>query len=167
MKKEIQYTIKEFSSSINQDLLKQIYKINQENTPEVGSLSSFEYLQKIVKLSTNNFYVSSKESIIGFMICFRENSAYTSKNYDFFSKKESKFLYIDRIAIKSEYRREGIGKNLYLLIEEITKAKNIPLCCEVNTLPLNQNSISFHEGLGFHRVGDNNFEDHSVAYFMK
>ena len=167
MKKEFQYTIQEFSSSIDKDLLKQIYKLNQENTPEVGSLSSLEYLKKLIKLSSNNFYVSCSDNIIGFMICFRENSDYTSKNYNFFSKKESRFLYIDRIAIKSVHRREGIGKNLYLLIEEITKAKDIPICCEVNTLPLNQNSISFHEDLGFLRVGDYNFEDHSVAYFMK
>ena len=167
MKKQFQYTIQEFSSSINQDLLKQIYKLNQENIPEVGSLSSFEYLQELVKLSSNNFYVSFEDNIIGFIICFRENSEYTSKNYDFFTKKEPKFLYIDRIVIKPQHRRNGVGKRLYSFLDAIAKHNKIPLCCEVNTIPLNEISIRFHQDFGFSQVGKNHFTDHSVVYFQK
>ena len=46
-------------------------------------------------------------------------------------------------------------------------AESMPLCCEVNIIPLNQISIKFHEDFGFSQVGKNHFIDHSVAYFQK
>ena len=46
-------------------------------------------------------------------------------------------------------------------------AESIPLCCEVNTIPLNEISIKFHQDFGFYQVGENDFIDHSVAYFQK
>ena len=46
-------------------------------------------------------------------------------------------------------------------------AESIPLCCEVNTIPLNEISIKFHQDFGFSQVGKNDFIDHSVAYFQK
>ena len=161
------FKVSEFPSHISSEFLKEIYNLNQEHTPEVGSLSSIEYLQELIKLSSNNFYISFKNKIIGFMICFREGSEYKSKNYKFFTKNKSKFLYIDRIAVKSDYRRNGIGRSLYALIGSIAIDKEIPLCCEVNIQPLNQISIDFHENLGFCRVGEFAFDDHAVAYFIK
>ena len=161
------FKVSEFPSHISSEFLKEIYNLNQEHTPEVGSLSSIEYLQELIKLSSNNFYISFKNKIIGFMICFREGSEYKSKNYKFFTKNKSKFLYIDRIAVKSDYRRNGIGRSLYALISSIAIDKEIPLCCEVNIQPLNQISIDFHENLGFCRVGEFAFSDHEVAYFIK
>jgi predicted GNAT superfamily acetyltransferase len=161
------FKVSEFPSHISSEFLKEIYNLNQEHTPEVGSLSSIEYLQELIKLSSNNFYISFKNKIIGFMICFREESEYKSKNYKFFTKNKSKFLYIDRIAVKSDYRRNGIGRSLYALISSIAIDKEIPLCCEVNIQPLNQISIDFHENLGFCRVGEFAFDDHAVAYFIK
>ena len=161
------FKVSEFPSHISSEFLKEIYNLNQEHTPEVGSLSSIEYLQELIKLSSNNFYISFKNKIIGFMICFREGSEYKSKNYKFFTKNKSKFLYIDRIAVKSDYRRNGIGRSLYALISSIAIDKEIPLCCEVNIQPLNQISIDFHESLGFCRVGEFAFDDHAVSYFIK
>ena len=161
------FKVSEFPSHISSEFLKEIYNLNQEHTPEVGSLSSIEYLQELIKLSSNNFYISFKNKIIGFMICFREGSEYKSKNYKFFTQNKAKFLYIDRIAVKSDYRRNGIGRSLYALIGSIAIDKEIPLCCEVNTQPLNQISIDFHENLGFCKVGEFAFNDHSVAYFIK
>jgi|TARA_B100001094_G_C18191172_1_gene807356 predicted GNAT superfamily acetyltransferase len=167
VKKESKYIIQEFSSSIEQNLLEQIYSLNQENTPEVGDLSSIKELQNLLRQSSNNYYVIFKNRIIGFMICFREKSDYNSKNYKFFKKKESKFLYVDRIAINDKYRRFGIGKNLYLKIESIAANNDLPICCEVNTDPLNEISIRFHNDLGFTEVGICKFDNHSVVYLRK
>ena len=167
MKKESKYIIQEFSSSIEQNLLEQIYFLNQENTPGVGSLSSTKELQNLLRQSSKNYYVFFKNKIIGFMICFREKSAYNSKNYEFFKKKESKFLYVDRIAISDKYRRSGIGKNLYLKIKSLAANNDLPVCCEVNTDPLNEISIRFHKDLGFTEVGECKFKNHSVVYLRK
>ena len=108
MRNEFQYKVKEFSSSVSQSLLLEILALNQENTPEVGSLASIKELQNLVTQSSNNYYISLNDTVIAFMICFRERSSYHSVNYKFFSKKENKFLYVDRIAIKDTYRRKGI-----------------------------------------------------------
>ena len=167
MKKESKYIIQEFSSSIEQNLLEQIYFLNQENTPGVGSLSSTKELQNLLRQSSKNYYVFFKNKIIGFMICFREKSAYNSKNYEFFKKKESKFLYVDRIAISDKYRRSGIGKTLYLKIKSLAANNDWPVCCEVNTDPLNEISIRFHKDLGFTEVGECKFKNHSVVYLRK
>ena len=167
MRNEFQYKVKEFSSSVSQALLLEIFALNQENTPEVGSLASIKELQNLVTQSSNNYYISLNDTVIAFMICFRERSNYHSDNYKFFSKKENKFLYVDRIAIKDTYRRKGIAKNLYSIIEMQANTESIPLCCEVNTIPLNEISIKFHQDFGFSQVGENDFIDHSVAYFQK
>tara|TARA_Y100000766_G_scaffold151273_1_gene130029 strand:- start:24 stop:527 length:504 start_codon:yes stop_codon:yes gene_type:complete len=167
VKKQPSYIIKKFSNLIEKNFLEQIFLINQENIPEVGSLSSITELKNLIKLSSINYYVIFENKVIGFMICFRERSDYKSMNYKFFCKKETKFLYIDRIAIKNEYRRKGIGKSLYKKLDSIANDKNLPLCCEVNTEPLNDVSIRFHKDFGFYEVGEYNFKDHRVAYFKK
>lgn len=167
MKRESEYTIKEFSNSIDQNLLNQIFTINQENTPEVGSLSSIQELSNLINLSSINYYVSFQGDVIAFILCFKENSRYKSKNYKYFSNIETKFLYVDRVAVKDTFRHKGLGKKLYFLIESIANEKNIPICCEINTLPPNEISLRFHKSLGFYQIGQYDFKDHSVAYYKK
>ena len=70
-----------------------------------------------------------------------------------------------RQAIKDSFRRQGIGKSFYELIEKIAFTKEIPLCCEVNTFPENLISIKFHEDFGFKKIGNREYENHSVAFF--
>ena len=164
---DFHYEIHNFSSVSSEDFLEKIYRLNQENTPEVGSLSSINHLEKLIQYSSNQFCVKQKNEIIGFIICFREKSLYDSPNYKFFSEKESQFLYIDRIAIKDKFRRQGIGKKFYAHIEKIANKEKIPLCCEVNTFPENLISIKFHIDFGFNKVGDRKYKDHSVAFFKK
>ena len=164
---QFRHEIHNFPSKLSQEFLEKIFILNQENTPEVGSLSSIEYLRQLIQLSSYQFYVEKDNEIKGFIICFREKSSYDSPNYKFFSNTESKFLYIDRIAIKDSFRRQGIGKSFYELIEKIAITKEIPLCCEVNTNPENLISIKFHEDFGFKKIGNREYEGHSVAFFKK
>lgn len=164
---QFRHEIHNFPSELSQEFLERIYKLNQENTPEVGSLSSIEHLEQLIEMSSYQFYVAKEEEIIGFIICFKENSSYDSLNYKFFSDTESKFLYIDRIAIKDSFRRKSIGKSFYTHIEQIVIKNKIPLCCEINSFPLNKTSMSFHFALGFKQIGQHSFKDYSVAYFIK
>ena len=164
---QFHHEIQNFPSKPSQEFLEKIFILNQENTPEVGSLSSIEYLRQLIQLSSYQFYVVKDDEIKGFIICFKEKSSYDSPNYKFFCNTESKFLYIDRIAIKDPFRRQGIGKSFYELIEKIAFLKEIPLCCEVNTFPENSISMKFHENFGFKKIGNKEYEDHSVAFFKK
>ena len=153
--------------SANDDQLQKIYDLNQANTPEVGSLESKKHLTKLIELSTYNLLVLKGDEVIGFIICMREGSVYGSENYKFFSKKLKKFLYVDRVAIDKKYRREGLGKAIYDDIFAQAKKENLPIALEVNTQPINQPSLDFHQKMGFDQVGVKDFDDHSVAYFIK
>ena len=150
----------------NKDILS-IYSINQANTPEVGSLESTEKLRELLNMSSLVLAAKTNNEIIGFVACLEAGAAYTSLNYKYISKKAKKFVYIDRIAIKKQYRRSGVGKSLYEIIFNYSEEFELPIYCEVNTKPKNQASLDFHKKIGFFKIGSKNFQNHSVAYFLK
>ena len=151
----------------DKNTLEKLYLINQDNTPEVGSLESIEDLSHLIEMSSMNFFILENDEIIGFAICFRENTIYQSLNYKFFCEKEDKFIYIDRVVVDSKHRRNGSASYLYKHLSYLAKLENIPICCEVNTKPRNDISINFHTKHGFKDVGEQNFDDHSVVYLKK
>lgn len=157
----------DFNQNSEVEILKEIYKLNQNNVPEVGDIPSFEKFINLVSKSKKSVYIRIKNKIIGFIVCFRENSDYDSLNYKFFSKRTEKFMYIDRVAIDRNFRNKGLGNKLYNQIEMLPESKNIPLCCEVNFIPLNHPSICFHEKYGFIKVGKKNYENNSVFFYEK
>ena len=152
---------------ISKELLEDIYLLNQENTPEVGSLPSAQSLQELIKISSNTFYFLKNDELIGFIICFRENSVYGSENYKFFNKNKKKFIYIDRVVVKDGYRRMGFGTKFYKYLDKVASEQLLPICCEVNSIPRNEISMNFHINNGFKEVGKRDFQDHSVKYFEK
>ena len=163
-----QYRLHTFSSSSNNEAqLQIIYDLNQANTPEVGSLESMQHLIQLIDFSAYNLLVLKEDEIVGFIICMRERSAYGSENYKFFTKRLKKFLYVDRVAIDERHRRAGLGQAIYEDIFSQASNENLPVALEVNTQPVNQPSLNFHEKMGFDQVGTRDFDDHSVAYFTK
>ena len=162
-----QYKLHTFFDTFNDVQLQSIYNLNQANTPEVGSLESMTHLKKLIELSAYNLLVLDDDEIVGFIICIREDSAYRSENYKFFTQRLKKFLYVDRVAIDERHRRVGLGRAIYEDIFAQASEDNLPIALEVNTQPMNQPSLNFHEKMGFDQVGSRDFEDHSVAYFIK
>ena len=162
------YKLNTFSDgTYNEAQLQSIYDLNQANTPEVGSLKSINHLKKLIELSAYNLLVLDDDEIVGFIICMREGSVYRSENYKFFVQKLKKFLYVDRVAIDEQHRRAGLGQAIYENIFIQASNNDLPIALEVNTQPVNQPSLNFHEKMGFDKVGSRDFEDHSVAYFIK
>ena len=168
-----QYRLHTFSNSsnneaqLNEAQFQSIYDLNQANTPEVGSLESIQHLKQLIEFSSYNLLVLKEDEIVGFIICMREGSAYGSENYKFFAQRLKKFLYVDRVAIDERHRRAGLGKAIYEDIFTHASNDNLPIALEVNTQPVNQPSLDFHEKMGFDRIGAKDFDDHSVAYFIK
>jgi predicted GNAT superfamily acetyltransferase len=130
-------------------------------------LESINHLKKLIELSAYNLLVQDDDEIVGFIICMREGSIYRSENYKFFTNRLKKFLYVDRVAIDERHRRAGLGQAIYEDIFAQASEDNLPIALEVNIEPINQPSLNFHEKMGFDRVGSRDFEDHSVAYFIK
>ncbi|MDA8798352.1 GNAT family N-acetyltransferase [Gammaproteobacteria bacterium] len=168
-----QYRLHTFSNSsnneaqLNEAQFQSIYDLNQANTPEVGSLESIQHLKQLIEFSSYNLLVLKEDEIVGYIICMREGSAYGSENYKFFTQRLKKFLYVDRVAIDEQHRRAGLGQAIYEDIFAQAISDSLPIALEVNTQPVNQPSLNFHEKMGFDRIGDKDFDDHSVAYFIK
>jgi predicted GNAT superfamily acetyltransferase len=161
------FEIIKFRRILSSKTLKNLYSLNQENTPEVGSIRSVDSFASLLNKSSINLLIKYKKEPIGFIICFRENSEYESLNYKYFDQNKEKFLYIDRVLIKSNYRRMGLGTRVYKYLDEIAAKELLPICCEVNSIPLNQISLNFHAKNGFMEVGERDFKDHSVKYLVK
>ena len=168
-----QYRLHTFSNSsdneaqLNEAQFQSIYDLNQANTPEVGSLESIQHLKQLIEFSSYNLLVLKEDEIVGYIICMREGSAYGSENYKFFTQRLKKFLYVDRVAIDEQHRRAGLGQAIYEDIFAQAISDSLPIALEVNTQPVNQPSLNFHEKMGFDKVGSKDFDDHSVAYFIK
>ena len=108
------FEIIKFNRSSPSHTLENLYKLNQENTPEVGCIKSYESFVSLLNISSINLLIAYKKQPVGFVICFRENLEYESLNYKFFNETRQKFLYIDRVVIKSDYRRMGFGTRVYI-----------------------------------------------------
>ncbi len=154
-------------AQLNEAQFQSIYDLNQANTPEVGSLESIQHLKQLIEFSSYNLLVLKEDEIVGYIICMREGSAYGSENYKFFTQRLKKFLYVDRVAIDEQHRRAGLGQAIYEDIFAQAISDSLPIALEVNTQPVNQPSLNFHEKMGFDRIGAKDFDDHSVAYFIK
>ena len=56
---------------------------------------------------------------------------------------------------------------LYKHLDKEASKELLPICCEVNSIPLNQISLNFHAKNGFIEIGKRDFKDHSVKYLIK
>jgi predicted GNAT superfamily acetyltransferase len=160
-------TIKLIGDDLSIAELDNIYKINQANVPEVGSIANISEFQKLLFMGSFNLIAKIDDEVTGYIVCFRENSAYKSLNYKFFSESISSFLYIDRVAIKDTYRHQGIGMKIYEQVFNKAIELGLPVVCEVNTKPINEPSLKFHAKLGFKECGVNDFSYNSVVYLKK
>ena len=89
----------------------------------------------------------------GFVVTFGPGTTYDSENYRWFQDRHADhFYYLDRIVLDEAFRRRGLGSFVYDEVEAVA-ARYQRLCLEVNLLPPNKASSSFHERRGFREVG--------------
>ena len=133
--------------------LEAIKAINEAAIPAVNTLSIREFLWFFERNLYFKVSVDEKEQVCGFLLVLPTGLNYGSLNYRWFSKNFSDFAYIDRIAIKEEFRGYGIGKSLYLDLEQQVNNDIKRIACEFNIKPENIISKNFHESLGYKKVG--------------
>jgi predicted GNAT superfamily acetyltransferase len=153
---------------ISDDLLERILQLNQFNTPALGSLKNIDHLKELYFFSKFILVVKNKKSLIGFAVVMDGNSEYQSLNYKYFKKRfGSSFLYIDRVAVHSDFQNKSVGSLIYKHVYSISLAIPFPLCCEVNTVPLNTQSLNFHKKMEFHKIDEIPFGEKRVAMLVK
>ena len=140
------------------DDLEFVLNLNQRNTPAVSN-SSFEIMSYFLKVSEYFKILTVDEKPIGFLIALMPDKDYHSQNYRWFNNKYNSFIYIDRIVISEEYQRRGYGKLFYSELHHFSKGRVSKLACEVNTRPIHQQSIKFHDRFGFYEVGTQETEN--------
>jgi uncharacterized protein len=101
----------------------------------------------------------------GFVITFGPATAYDSENYLWFSGRYDDFYYLDRIVLREDFRRRGLGAFVYDDVEG-TAANHGRMLLEVNLVPPNEPSLAFHAARGYVEVGQLG-DEHVVSLMEK
>ena len=127
---------------IDNSNLENCHTINQDNVPNVGT-TTFEEFETLVENSDFHKCMIYENKVIGFIICFQDSSKTKSfmynlkhKNFNEFRNRLKNFMYIDRVAVDAEYRKNGIASSMYERLLEFCLETNIEnLTAEINILP--------------------------------
>jgi predicted GNAT superfamily acetyltransferase len=126
------------------------------NLAEVQHTSAMD-VARLAELDAISCYhtVASLGGIVSaFLLAMCNGSAYKNENFEWFSKKYPRFVYVDRIVVSSASRGQRLGSLLYEDMFRHARSKDIPLVtCEYNIFPPNEPSRLFHDKFGFKQQG--------------
>ena len=126
------------------------------NDAEVQHTSPMDIkrLRDLDYFSAYHRVAEAEGNVAAFLLAMRENCSYQNENYEWFSSRYTKFIYIDRIVVDAKYGGLKIGTMLYQDIFNYARSNSISIItCEYNVIPPNEPSRVFHEKFGFKEVG--------------
>jgi len=130
-----------------------IVDINESEVRHTSAMSA-RRLSDLDQLSSYHKVVEVEGDVAAFLFAMREGSSYQNENYEWFSARYSKFLYIDRIVVDAKYSGLKIGTMLYHDLFNYARSHRVfTIACEYNLIPPNEPSRIFHEKFGFKEVG--------------
>jgi len=89
----------------------------------------------------------------GFVLTFTPGSAYDSLEFEWFTQTYAdRFLYIERIVVAAEHRREGIATQVYRAIERAARPFDRTVT-RVRSDPPDEAGLAFHASRGYVEVG--------------
>ena len=126
------------------------------NLAEAQHTSAMD-VARLTELSAISCYhkVADLSGIVSaFLLAMCHDSPYVNDNFEWFSKKYARFIYIDRVVVSPASRGRRLGSLLYEDIFRYARSNEIPLVtCEYNIVPPNAPSRLFHEKFGFKEQG--------------
>lgn len=131
--------------------------LNEAAVPNVNTIP----LAKLAHLHRQSVYLGvARRGIdpVGFLLAVSETADYDSMNFGYFLRTYSRFLYVDRVVVRADARRAGIGAALYADLQRAIADDWPLLTCEVNVRPSNPQSLAFHRRQGFEPVGEQDTE---------
>ncbi len=143
--------------------------LNEDSVPHVNSIDAAQ-MERFLQQAAAFFKIVDGEKLVGFVISLVAGADYHSPNYTWFARQLTQFLYIDRIMVHPDYRRLGVASLIYRELQKRALAKGLTkLCCEVNLMPPNPDSLALHFSLGFIQVGaqHTNGGEKEVALLVK
>jgi predicted GNAT superfamily acetyltransferase len=91
--------------------------------------------------------------VAGFVLTFAPGSAYDGLDFQWFAETYAdRYLYLDRLVIAPQHRRQGIATAVYRAVERSAKPFD-RLVCRVQSDPPDIPSLALHAARGFVEVG--------------
>ena len=130
-----------------------IVAINNATVPAMNeqNLTSLAWL---VEHATYARVVTDHAGVAAFLLGLERGTGYRSPNYQWFSERFDRFLYVDRIAVASRARRLGLGSALYDDMASFARGRWPCILAEINIVPPNPETAAFHKRHGFEHVGE-------------
>jgi uncharacterized protein len=126
------------------------------NLAEVQHTSAMDLarLGALAALSCYHKVACLNGAVAGFLLAMCDESPYQNDNFEWFAKKYTRFIYVDRVVVSSAARGRRLGSLLYEDLFHHARANAIPLVtCEYNIVPPNEPSRLFHDKFGFREQG--------------
>ncbi len=130
--------------------------ILQLNHDSVAVLSPLDKprLERLSGIAEALWVAEDERGIRGFILAFAPGADYDSVNYLWFDRRFDDFLYVDRVVVSAGARGLGIGSLLYRQLEaHARETGRRRIVAEVDELPPNVTSLSFHRRRGFEIIG--------------
>ncbi len=134
-----------------------VHAINAASVPHVNSIS-LERFQAFTREAAYFRVALLGSELVGYLVAFAPGARYESVNFLWFRQRYRDFIYVDRIAVAASARRHGIASGLYRDFFDFARPRTDLLTCEVNTVPVNAESMAFHQSFGFLEVGTQDTE---------
>ena len=114
-------------------------------------------LARLTELNAISCYhkVACRGDIVSaFLLAMCDGAPYKNVNFEWFSARYARFIYVDRVVVSSASRGLRLGSLLYEDVFRHARTNAIPLVtCEYNIIPPNEPSRMFHDKFGFKEKG--------------
>jgi uncharacterized protein len=134
-----------------------VLTLNEESVKALSPMSLAD-LARHRRRAAHALVAEVDNQVVGFAFAYAPGSPYESLNYRWYSQRFGDFLYLDRIAVDANRRRQGIGAALYDDLEAHA-TQHGRMVCEVNCDPPNEESLAFHARRGYRTIGRLRQED--------
>ena len=134
-----------------------VHAINEAAVPHVNSIGRDRF-RRFVDEAAYFRVALLVDGLAGYLVAFDPSADYESLNFRWFQERYADFIYVDRIAVSADARRRGVARALYEDLFAFARGRSARITCEVNTRPMNADSITFHRRFGFHEVGTQDTE---------
>lgn len=131
------------------------HALNQFNVPALGSETAQDFA-RLLDIAAVALVAEIDGDRAGFAISMVEGTDYASVNYRWFAERYPAFVYLDRVGVDDAAKGRGVGRAIYDETERLGRAASPAanvFCLEVNLEPRNDESLAFHDRLGFTEVG--------------
>jgi predicted GNAT superfamily acetyltransferase len=142
-----------------------VLRLNEESVSMLAPLDS-ERLRALRTIAAHALVCESDGEVAGFALAFAPGATYDSINYAWHGERFDDFLYLDRIAVSTAFRRRGIASLLYDEMES-RAVQHSRMVCEVNHDPPNEASLAFHRTRGYREIGHLTQPDGHVTVMLE